>query len=157
MERLIEIAQFILQQDALDNGYKIDISEVKLFKVVKQDVDGDGQEEICFAAGITDVWDTTTCCLLDFQNEKEHVIELVPIAHGFRDLQILDINSDGIPEIVSLWQARSGASLSLYIFQWDGNTLNPLFPKREFHQGFMEMKDLDADNIDQRATFKGTR
>lgn len=155
MERLIEIAQFILQQDALDNGYEIDVSEVKIFKVVKQDVDGDGQEEICFAAGIADVWDTTTCCLLDFQNEKEHVIELVPIANGFRDLQILDINSDGIPEIVSLWQAGSGAFLSLYIFQWDGNTLNSLFPEEAFYQGFMEMKDLDADHVDEIVIWKG--
>ena len=160
MERLIEIAHSLLKNSPLNKGDEIDLSEVKLFKVVKQDVDGDGQEEICFAAGINKNYhlDTTTCCLLDFQNEKEHIIELVPIGNGFRDLQILDINSDGIPEIVSLWQVGSGAVLSLYIFQWDGNTLNSLFPKspkREFHQGFMEMKDLDADNIDEIVIWEG--
>jgi tetratricopeptide (TPR) repeat protein len=156
MEKLTKIAQSILLSDAHSNGDEIDISEVRVFKVVEQDVDGDGQPEICFAAGIPDVWDTAICCLLDFHNDRYRVVELVPISNGFRDLQIFDINQDGILEIVTWWQAGSGAYLSLYIFQWDGNVLKALFPETEpFHQGFVEMKDLDADGVNEIVIWKG--
>lgn len=154
--KLTKIAQSIFLGDAQVSKYEIDVSEVKVFKVIKQDVDSDGIEEICFVAGIPDVWDTATCCLLDFHNDGERVIELVPIADGFRDLQVLDINQDGILEIVTWWQGGSGAYLSLYIFQWDGNGLSSLFPETEpFHQGFIETRDLDADGVDELVIWEG--
>lgn len=155
MDNLTAIAQSILRDQAQKSGYELDVSQVKVFKSIDRDIDGDGQEESCFVAGIPDVWDTSTCCLLDFDKEKERIIKLVPIADGFRDLQILDINQDGIPEIVVLWQAGSGAYLSLYIFQWDGNNLKSLFPEELFHQGFVEMKDLDADGVDEIVIWQG--
>lgn len=158
MEYLTKIAQSILLKNAQAHGYKIDVSKVKVFKVFQQDIDGDGQAEICFAAGIPDLWDNSTCVLLDSQGEQHRIIELVPLANGFRDLEILDINKDGTPEIIARWQVGSDARLSLYIFQWDGEVVKSLFPQyREngFHQGFVELKDLDADGVDEIVIWEG--
>jgi tetratricopeptide (TPR) repeat protein len=156
VEDLINIAQSILQKDAEAHGYEIDVSEVKIFKTIEQDIDNDGQAEICFAAGIPNLWDTSICCLIDVHNNKFQVVEIVPVSDGFRDLQILDINRDNKLEIVTWFQAGSGAYLYFYIFQWDGSNLLSLFPETEpFHQGFIETKDLDADGVDEIVIWRG--
>ncbi|NET02854.1 MAG: hypothetical protein F6K61_20345 [Sphaerospermopsis sp. SIO1G1] len=49
MEDLINIAQSILQKDAKAHDYEIDVSKVKIFKTIEQDIDNDGQPEICYA------------------------------------------------------------------------------------------------------------
>jgi len=156
---LIKFTQAILKRKFKARQYSFDLSklsEVKLFKLVEADCDQDGQSETCFVAGIPSIWGESVCGLLDFQ-ASEPIIELTS-AEGFRDLQVLDINQDGILEIVALWQVGSGAFLSLSIFQWDGETVKSLFPKHPengYHQGFMELKDLDADGVDEIIIWQG--
>ena len=166
---LIKIAQDIFSREAKASGRTFNLSELKVFKFIQQDLDCDGQEEICFAAGISShTWGEGICCLIDFQNDSYQVIKLVPVpkgfrqegtippvSAGFRDLQILDLNHDGILEIVTWWQNASGAWSSLYIFQWNGKDLISLFPEMTFHQGFFERKDLDADGVDEIIVWEG--
>ena len=150
-------ATSLLVQKVQASGKEIDVSRIKLFQYIQKDVDNDGQDELCFAAGIPDsilpqevgVW------LIDSVKNGETststFIELAsPYASGFRDLQVIDINNDSIPEILSLWQIGSGQFLSLYIYQWDGKTRSSLFPEeKSFPQGFFELKDVDADGINE--------
>ncbi len=124
-------------------------SPVQLFKAIKLDSKEDDRETICFAAGVQNVWDIGTLCLLDRKQSKEQIVQLVSIADGFRELLVFDINQDGRTEIVSWWQAGSGAYLSLYIFQWEGDTARALFPDLVYHQGLVEFKDVDGDGIDE--------
>jgi tetratricopeptide (TPR) repeat protein len=154
---LTQSAISLLWQKAQASGEEIDVSKIKLFKYIQRDVDNDGQEELCFAAGIPDsilpqevgVWlidsakngDTTSSTFIELAS---------PSASGFRDLQVIDINNDSIPEILSLWQIGSGQFLSLYIYQWDGKTRSSLFPdEKSFPQGCFELKDIDADSVDE--------
>jgi tetratricopeptide (TPR) repeat protein len=156
---LIKFTQTVLKRKFQARQYNFDLSklsEVKLFKLVEADFDQDGQSETCFVAGLPSIWGESVCGLLDFQ-ASEPIIELTS-AEGFRDLQVFDINQDGILEIVALWQVGSGAFLSLSIFQWDGETVKSLFPKHPengYHQGFMELKDLDADGVDEIIIWQG--
>lgn len=158
-DNLVSIAQTIFKRgfEAGQSNHNLDrLSEVKLFKQVEADLDQDGQAEICFVAGIPSNWGDSVCVLLDFQGSGQ-TIELTS-AEGFRDLQVFDINQDGVLEIVAWWQVGSGAYLSLYIFQWDGQVVKSLLTKHvenRFHQGFIELKDLDADGVDEIIIWEG--
>jgi tetratricopeptide (TPR) repeat protein len=126
-----------------------------VFKVVRADLDSDGQEETCFAAGVPGVWDVGICCLIDPAEGGNRVVPLVTLGDGFRNLRLMDINRDGVTEIVTWWQAGSGAYLKLYVFQWNGTALRGLFPDEVFYQGFAELKDVDADGVDEIVVWAG--
>lgn len=157
--RLVEATQAFLKQknEVRKSAHALNrLSEVKIFKRIEADIDQDGQPEICFIAGIPDLWGYSICGLLDFQS-PDQIIELTS-SEGFRDLQIFDINQDGLQEIVALWQVGSGAFLSLNIWQWDGKEVKSIFPQHRdtgFHQGFVELKDLDADGVDEIVIWEG--
>ncbi|NEO98692.1 MAG: tetratricopeptide repeat protein [Symploca sp. SIO2E9] len=156
MDDLTEIARFFLQQEAQIKGEEIDVSKINLFKVIHEDVDGDGQEEVCLVAGIHHPWSSVgDCILLDPSQDGQYVPTILSSMYGFRDLQVSDINKDGIPEIVLLDQSGSGAFLTLQICQWNGKTLKSLFPEGGFYQGFYETKDLDADGVDEVLIWQG--
>jgi tetratricopeptide (TPR) repeat protein len=153
---LTNLAQSLLQQQAQEKGHELDISDVRVFKVIQHDVDGDGQEEVCFVAGFYHPWALTgICLLLDPSQDGYRVVTLLSFMDGFRELQVSDINNDGIPEIIVLQQSGSGGFLTLHIFQWDGTTLKSLFPERDFYQGFYETKDLDVDSVDEVVIWQG--
>jgi len=83
------------------------------------------------------------------------VRELHEFEAGFRDLFVSDINTNAVPEVVTLWQEDFGLILSLHVEQWDGSMVRSLFPHVRFHQGLMEMKDLDADGVDEIIVWSG--
>jgi len=119
-------------------------------------VDGDGKEEVCFVAGIPEFGGPATLVLYDpSEADGEEWSTLLPFEAGFRDLFVSDINGDGIPEIVTLWQEEFGLYLSVRVLQWNGGSVRSLFPSERFHQGFMEMKDLDADGLDEMLIWSG--
>ena len=154
-EYMLEIAHSVLNQEQVRHDWKEDLTKIQLFKVVHQDVDADGLEEIVFAAGIPELWGSGMCAMLDPQGSQYTTHVLVPLSLGFRELTVWDINRDGLAEILILWQEGSGAFLTLNIFHWDQSQLTSLFPEDKFHQGLFEPKDLDADGLDEILMWEG--
>lgn len=168
---LIFLAQRFLSQKAQVQSESIDLTQVKVFKVLRADVDNDGQEEICFAAGEfvpnRTPWSTLQgIWLVDTANLSMGTIEVVEMApsdtpgydifgskmplSGYQDLQIADINNDHLLEILSLWRWGRDDCLTLCVYQWDGKANNSLFTQdKYFPQGLVEIKDLDADGLSE--------
>ena len=107
---MVGFARSTLAREAQDRSLTIDPPSLKVFKVVRFDVDGDGEDEICFAAGAAESFSQGVCGLLDPSPEGPRFIELVPLQEGFRDLVVADVDNDGHPEIVT-W-VRSAAAPS---------------------------------------------
>src|SRR5215469_3621493 len=124
LDELTKLARSIVLPRVQTREQLGEASEVRVFKFVRRDIDGDGQDEICFAAGVRSdpgafFYSYVGVWLLDPLEVGYFSIELsVPYSDTFRDLLVLDINSDHIPEIVFWFQAGSGAFLSFYVFQW---------------------------------------
>jgi tetratricopeptide (TPR) repeat protein len=172
-EKLKEVSELVLRRDhwfskVLDDRIQSDPEnaeskyleeafpkEVKVYQIIEQDIDGDGQMEICFAAGLPSYFGNGLAGILDPWGEGYRFIQLVTYEGGYRDLRVLDINQDDVSEIVFLSQVGSGAYLSPYIFQWQSNCLTSLFDQVRFHQGYMDIKDLDADGIDELIFWEG--
>jgi tetratricopeptide (TPR) repeat protein len=154
-ELMVGFARSTLAREAQGRSLNLDTSSLKVFKVVRFDVDGDGEDEICFAAGVTEVFSQGVCGLLDPSREGPRFVELVPFQEGFRDLVVADVDNDGHPEIVAWAQVGSGAFLSLAILRYDGSAVTSLFPDGPFHQGLLETKDLDLDGVDELVIWEG--
>lgn len=154
-ELMVGFARSTLAREAQDRSLTIDPPSLKVFKVVRFDVDGDGEDEICFAAGAAESFSQGVCGLLDPSPEGPRFIELVPFQEGFRDLVVADVDNDGHPEIVTWAQVGSGAFLSLAILRYDGSAVTSLFPDGPFHQGLLETKDLDLDGVDELVIWEG--
>ncbi|MDQ6662160.1 MAG: hypothetical protein M3Z24_14495 [Chloroflexota bacterium] len=162
-DRLLDVlkvlAQFLFAKKAQIDTMQIDLATVQIFKYVKQDIDHDDQEEICFAAGISEnvSYSNNGVWLLDPVKDTYNIVELASSLGGFRDLLIIDINNDQVPEILFFGQAGSGAFLSLSVFQWNENAYVSLLPEQpnDFYQGYLELKDIDADGIDEIIVWKG--
>ena len=154
-ELMVGFARSTLAREAQDRSLTIDPPSLKVFKVVRFDVDGDGEDEICFAAGAAESFSQGVCGLLDPSPEGPRFIELVPFQEGFRDLVVADVDNDGHPEIVTWAQVGSGAFLSLAILRYDGFAVTSLFPDGPFHQGLLETKDLDLDGVDELVIWEG--
>ena len=154
-ELMVGFARSTLAREAQGRSLNLDTSSPKVFKVVRFDVDGDGEDEICFAAGVTEVFSQGVCGLLDPSREGPRFVELVPFQEGFRDLVVADVDNDGHPEIVAWAQVGSGAFLSLAILRYDGSAVTSLFPDGPFHQGLLETKDLDLDGVDELVIWEG--
>jgi tetratricopeptide (TPR) repeat protein len=152
---MIGLARSALTREAQARSLNLDTSGVKVFKAVQSDVDGDGEEETCFAAGTTEFFSMGICGLLDPTRDGPQFVELMPFQEGFRDLVVADVDSDGRPEIVTWAQVGSGAYLNLGIFRYSGSTVTSLFPGRPFHQGLLESKDLDLDGVDELIIWEG--
>ena len=155
IELMVGFARSTLAREAQGRSLTIDPSSLKVFKVVRFDVDGDGEDEICFAAGAAEFFSQGVCGLLDPSPEGPRFVELVPFQEGFRDLVVADVDNDGHPEIVTWAQVGSGAFLSLAILRYDGSAVTSLFPDGPFHQGLLETKDLDLDGVDELVIWEG--
>ncbi len=150
-QTLLMAAKRVMAEQLASEGRHFDASRVKIYKFIRKDLDRDGEEEIVFAAGVDEIWGAGTCIVLDRHEQHQIAIPLVPLAEGFRDLAVFDINADGEVEIVSLWQSGSGAFLALSIWRWRGDSFERIFPpgNEAFHQGIMELRDLDGDGVDE--------
>jgi len=144
-QRIIDFTRSVLDREARTMNLPRDTSDVKAFKVIRADVDGGGEDETCFAAGVPWFFSRGVCGLLD----GSRFVELVPFQEGFRDPLVTDIDGDGHLEIVTRAQVGSGAFLKLGIFRYDGSAAVSLFPDTVFHQGLLETKDLDLDGVDE--------
>ena len=154
-ELITGFTRSVLGREAQSRGLSLGLSGVKVFKVVRADVDGDGEEEICFAAGVAEFFSQGVCGVLDPSPHGPRFAELVSFQEGFRDLLVTDLDSDGHPEIVTWSQIGSGAMLSLAILRYDGSAVTSLFPGGPFHQGLLETKDLDLDGVDELVIWEG--
>lgn len=148
---LIHTAQQLLSQEVQARGRNYDLSRVRLLARGSDwaDLDGDGRMELYFAAGIPEYGGPAMCVVRIRDDGQIGVRPLISYEEGLRELAIWDINRDGVPEIVMRWQADIGLWLRLYVVQFDGTSVASLFPDRRFHQGFMELKDLDGDGLDE--------
>lgn len=145
-----------LEREVRGRGWGHDVSKARTLRRLEHDVDGDGREETCFVVGIPEYGGPAMLALYDpSRAEGDEWRTLLPFEAGFRDLFVADMNDDGIPEIVTLWQEDFGLFLSVRILQWDGSLVHSLFPPERFHQGFVEMKDLDADGSDEVVIWSG--
>lgn len=154
-ELMVGFARSTLAREVTGRSLNLDTSNLKVFKVVQFDVDGDGEDETCFAAGVAEFFSQGVCALIDPSREGPRFVELVPYQEGFRDLVVTDIDNDGRPEIVSWGQVGSGAFLNLAILRYDGSAVASLFPDGPFHQGLLETKDLDLDGVDELVIWEG--
>lgn len=154
-ELITGLTRSTLAREAQSRSFNLDTSSVKVFKLVRFDVDGDGEDETCFAAGVAEFFSQGVCGLLDPSREGARFVELVPFQEGFRDLVVTDVDNDGRPEIVTWAQVGSGAYLSLAILRYDGSAVTSLFPDGPFHQGLLETKDLDLDGVDELEIWEG--
>src|SRR5579863_6828046 len=112
-----------------------DASTVKVFKAVQFDVDGDGEDEICFAAGFAAHFAPGICALLDPSPEGPRFVELVPRQAGFRELVVADMDKDGRPEILTTWfPSFNGDALALAIMRYDGSEVLKVFPDELFYE-----------------------
>ncbi len=153
---LVGLVRPALEREVRSRDWKFDVSKVQVLRRLQHDVDGDGREEVCFVAGIPEFGGPATLVLYDpCGADGEEWSTLLPFEAGFRDLFVSDINGDGMPEIVTLWQEDFGMYLSVRVLQWDGSSVRSLFPPERFHQGFMVMKDLDADGLDEMVIWSG--
>ena len=155
IDLMVGFARSTLAREAQGRSLTIDPSSLKVFKVVRFDVDGDGEDEICFAAGAAEFFSQGVCGLLDPSPEGPRFVELVPFQEGFRDLVVADVDNDSHLEIVTWAQVGSGAFLSLAILRYDGSAVTSLFPDGPFHQGLLETKDLDLDGVDELVIWEG--
>ena len=127
-----------------------DASTVKVFKAVTFDVDGDGEDETCFAAGFAAHFAPGICALLDPSPDGPRFVELVPRQAGFRELVVADMDKDGHAEILTTWfPSANGDALALAIFRYDGSEVSKVFPDELFYEGYLESKDIDADGVDE--------
>ncbi len=154
-ELMVRFTRSALAREVQDRNLNLDITSPKVFKVVRFDVDGDGEDETCFAAGVAEFFSLGVCGLIDPSREGPRFVELVPFQEGFRDLVVADVDNDGRPEIVTWAQVGSGAYLSLGILRYDGSAVTSLFPDGPFHQGLLETKDLDLDGVDELVIWEG--
>lgn len=155
---LIRTAQEVLAPEVQARGWNYDLSRVRLLARGSAwvDLDGDGQVELCFAAGIPDYGGPATCGIVRRRDDGQvGVRPLILCEQGLRELSVWDINGDGVPELVMRWQAEFGLLLTLYILRFDGTSATSLFPDLRFHQGFMEVKDLDGDGLDEIVVWAG--
>src|SRR5213082_2988955 len=88
------VARYLLLQKAQAKGEKIELEKIKVFKYIQKDVDEDGQDEVCFAAGIPgsifayEVGAWLIDVVKNGDATKSITVELAsPDAAGFRDLQ----------------------------------------------------------------------
>jgi tetratricopeptide (TPR) repeat protein len=154
-ELMVGFARSTLAREVQGRSLNLDTSSLKVFKVVRFDVDGDGEDETCFAAGVAEFFSQGVCGLIDPSREGPRFVELVPYQEGFRDLVVTDVDGDGRPEIVTWGQVGSGAFLNLAILRYDGSAVKSLFPDGPFHQGLLETKDLDLDGVDELVIWEG--
>lgn len=155
-KKVVDLARPALEQEIRERGFGFDAAKVRVLRRLSSDVDGDGREETVFVAGIPEFGAPATLLLHDpFRSIGDEWVTLLPFETGFRELFVSDVNGDGTPEVVALWQADFGLYLSVNVLQWDGNVIRDLFPPTRFHQGFMERKDLDADGIDEILIWSG--
>ncbi len=145
-----------LEREVRRRGWGHDVSKVEMLRCLEYDVDGDGREEVCFVVGIPEYGGPAMLAIYDPSRANgDEWRTLLPFEAGFRDLFIADINGDGMPEIVTLWQEDFGLYLSLRVLQWDGSSVRSLFPPERFHQGLMEVRDLDADRLNEIVIWSG--
>ena len=145
-----------LERELLRRGWGHDVSKVRVLRHLQHDVDRDGREESYFVVGIPEFGGPATLMVHNsFRAEGNEWVTLLPFEAGFRDLFVSDINGDGVLEIVTLWQADLGLYLSVRVLQWKDGSVRFLFPRERFHQGVLEMKDLDADGLDEMVIWSG--
>lgn len=155
---LIRTAQEVLAPEVQARGWNYDLDRVRLLArgSTWADLDGDGVPELYFAAGIPEYGGPAMCGIVRRRNDGQvGVRPLIPCEQGLRELAVWDINGDGVPELVLRWQAEFGLLLTLYIVRFDGTSATSLFPDLRFHQGFMEVKDLDGDGLDEIVVWAG--
>src|SRR5829696_5431719 len=155
--KILEAARLAIAREVRARGWNYDVSEVEMLHPLEpHDLDCDSREEYCFVAGIPVFSGPAFCGLcVSSQTGDYDVLALHCMEVGFRDLFVSDINRDGVPEVVTLWQKEYGLWLTLHVQQWNGNSVRSLFPHLTFHQGLMEMKDLDADGVDEIVMWSG--
>jgi tetratricopeptide (TPR) repeat protein len=154
-ELMTGFARSVLAREAQERDRSVDTAGLKIFKMVRSDVDDDGEDETCFAAGVAQWFSQGMCGLIDPSQGGPQLVELVPYQEGFRDVVVADIDNDGRPEIMTWGQVGSGANLNLAILRYDGAAVTSLFPDGPFHQGLLETKDLDLDGVDELVIWEG--
>lgn len=155
---LIRTAREVLAPEVQARGWNYDLSRVRLLArgSAWADLDGDGVPELYFAAGIPEYGGPAMCGIVRRRDDGQvGVRTLIPCEQGLRELAVWDINGDGVSELVLRWQAEFGLPLTLYIVRFDGTSATSLFPNLMFHQGFMEVKDLDGDGLDEIVVWAG--
>jgi hypothetical protein len=152
----VNLVRPALERELQRRGWKYDVSKVRVLCYLQDDVDGDGRDEGCFVVGIPEFGGPASVILHDPSGvEGDEWATLLPFEAGFRDLFVTDINGDGVLEIVTLWQADFGLYMSVRVLQWENGSVRFLFPPERFHQGLLEMKDLDADGLDEMVIWSG--
>lgn len=155
---LVRTAQEVLAPEVQAKGWNYDPSRVRLLArgSAWADLDGDGQMELCFAAGIPEYGGPAMCGIVRRRDDGQvGVRPLILCEQGLRELAVWDVNGDGVPEIVMRWQAEFGLLLTLYVVRFDETSATSLFPDLRFHQGYMELKDLDGDGLDEIVVWAG--
>lgn len=154
---LIEVARSAIAEAIKDRDWHFDADKVQMLHYPELcNLRSDGRKEYLFVAGLPNYGGPAFCGLCvqseggDFEVFPVHRVEA-----GLKEIFISDVNDDGVPEIVTLWQEDFGLYLTLHITRWDGASARSLFPQERFHQGFMELKDLDADGADEVVIWTG--
>ena len=153
---LVALSQPALAAGVRERGQSFDVREARMLRTVLKDFDHNGKEELCFIVGVPEFGGPALCGLgIPKVNGGYDAITLIPFEYGFRELSISDIDKDGILEIITTWQADFGLYLTVNVTRWDGQSIQHLFPSQHFHQGLMEMKDIDADGLDEILVWSG--
>jgi tetratricopeptide (TPR) repeat protein len=154
---LVEIARSAIAREIQARDWQFDASQVQLLRPPEpHDLDQDGRDEYCFVAGIPTYGGPAMCGLcVPLETGGYNVRALHEFEAGFRDLFVSDVNKDRVPEVVTVWQEEFGLILSVHVQQWGGGGVRSLFPDARFHQGLMELRDLDADGIDEIIVWSG--
>src|SRR5215204_2518736 len=114
---ILEAARSAIAREVRARGWNYDVSKVEMLHPLEShDLDRDGKEEYCFVAGIPGFSGPAFCGLcVSSQPGGYDVLELHEVEAGFRDLFVSDVNQDGVPEVVTLWQEDYGLWLTLHV------------------------------------------
>lgn len=121
-----------------------------LYRIALADLDKDGETEYVVAAGTLDLFGEGAMYVFDWHPDKLVSTTIVDLNFGFNDLYIQDINQNGDLDVVSLWRmSSSGAELEPIVFSYNGSSAQMFDLGGGYHQGGIQIKDMDADGTDE--------